>query len=349
MKYIDFLGIAPFIALALGVSSCDKNDAVSHGSDNNSFTIKAQIGGVQDNSVSSRATVNNADGKSFMWQNDDKFDIYFSSSASTSQVFAINNKTIAENGKSADFVCDKFNKPSDGDKYYAFYPNNGFTYSSGAYSFTLPQSVYFQSANNDTEHLKSGLAMVATGNYADIQAGLKFEQKTSLFRIGVTNKRAASVTIKSLKIVSTTYACFGNKYTYKDADKDADTYEGSSKEVALTLNGETGISVNTNEALKAYTLTVSGGVIRENELFHIEAVLSDGSTVQSEGFFGSKINEGIELGTDPETNDPIGNHWLPGYYYDFLLDLNEVGLDFEGVTISSFTDGGSNDFTVEIQ
>lgn len=349
MKYIDFLGIAPFIALAIGVSSCDKNDAVSQESDNNAFTIKAQIGEVQDNSVSSRATVNNADGKSFMWQNGDKFDIYFSSSASTSQVFAINNETIAENGKSADFVCENFNKPSDGDKYYAFYPNNGFTYSSGAYSFTLPQSVYSQSANNDTEHLKSGLAMVATGNYADIQADLKFEQKTSLFRIGVTNNRAASVTIKSLKIVSTTYACFGNKYTYKYADKDADTYVGSSKEVVLTLNGGTGISVNTNEALKAYTLTVSGGVIRENELFHIEAVLSDGSTVQSEGFFGSKINEGIELGTDPETNDPIGNHWLPGYYYDFLLDLNEVGLDFKGVTISSFTDGGSNDFTVEIQ
>ena len=118
--------------------------------------------------------------------------------------------------------------------------------------------------------------------------------------------------------------------------------------MVLTLNGGTGISVNTNEALKAYTLTVSGGVIRENELFHIEAVLSDGSTVQSEDFFGSKINEGIELGTDHETNDPIGNHWLPGYYYDFLLDLNEVGLDFKGVTISSFTDGGSNDFTIEI-
>lgn len=348
MKYIDFLGIAPFIALALGVSSCDKNDAVSQESDNNAFTIKAQIGEVQDNSVSSRATVNNADGKSFMWQNGDKFDIYFSSSSSVKQVFAINNETITDGGKSADFVCENFNKPSDGDKYYSFYPNNGFTYSSGAYSFKLPESVYSQSANNDTEHLKSGLAMVATGNYADIQAGLKFEQKTSLFRIGVTNNRAASVTIKSLKIVSTTYACFGNKYTYKDADKDADTYEGS-KEVVLTLNGETGISVNTNEALKAYTLTVSGGVIRENELFHIEAVLSDGSTVQSEGFFGSKINEGIELGTDPETNDPIGNHWLPGYYYDFLLDLNEVGLDFKGVTISSFTDGGSNDFTVEIQ
>lgn len=349
MKYIDFLGVAPFIALALGVSSCDKNDAVSQESDNNAFTIKAQIGEVQDNSVSSRATVNNADGKSFMWQNGDKFDIYFSSSSSVKQVFAINNETITDGGKSADFVCENFNKPSDGDKYYSFYPNNGFTYSSGAYSFKLPESVYSQSANNDTEHLKSGLAMVATGNYADIQAGLKFEQKTSLFRIGVTNKRAASVTIKSLKIVSTTYACFGNKYTYKDAEKDADTYEDSSKEVVLTLNGGTGISVNTNEALKAYTLTVSGGVIRENELFHIEAVLSDGSTVQSEGFFGSKINEGIELGTDPETNDPIGNHWLPGYYYDFLLDLNEVGLDFKGVTISSFTDGGSNDFTVEIQ
>ena len=348
MKYINFLGIAPFIALALGVSSCDKNDAVSQESDNNAFIIKAQIGEVQANNVSSRATVNNADGKSFTWQKDDKFDIYFSSSSSVKQVFAINNETITDSGKSADFVCENFNKPSDGDKYYSFYPNNGFTYSSGAYSFKLPESVYSQSANNDTEHLKSGLAMVATGNYSDIQTGLKFEQKTSLFRIGVTNKRASSVTIKSLKIVSTTYACFGNKYTYKDADKDADTYEGSSKEVALTLNGETGISVNTNEALKAYTLTVSGGVIRENELFHIEAVLSDGSTVQSEGFFGSKINEGIELGTDPETNDPIGNHWLPGYYYEFLLDLNEVGLDFKGVTISSFTDGGSNDFTIEI-
>ncbi len=348
MKYINFLGIAPFIALALGVSSCDKNDAVSQESDNNAFIIKAQIGEVQANNVSSRATVNNADGKSFTWQKDDKFDIYFSSSSSVKQVFAINNETITDSGKSADFVCENFNKPSDGDKYYSFYPNNGFTYSSGAYSFKLPESVYSQSANNDTEHLKSGLAMVATGNYSDIQTGLKFEQKTSLFRIGVTNNRAASVTIKSLKIVSTTYACFGNKYTYKDADKDADTYEGSSKEVVLTLNGGTGISVNTNEALKAYTLTVSGGVIRENELFHIEAVLSDGSTVQSEDFFGSKINEGIELGTDHETNDPIGNHWLPGYYYDFLLDLNEVGLDFKGVTISSFTDGGSNDFTIEI-
>lgn len=349
MKYIDFLGIAPFIALALGVSSCDKNDAVSQENDNNAFIIKAQIGEVQDNNVSSRATVNNADGKSFTWQKDDKFDIYFSSSSSVKQVFAINNETITDGGKSADFVCENFNKPSDGDKYYAFYPDNGFTYSSGAYSFTLPQSVYSQSANNDTEHLKSGLAMVATGNYADIQAGLKFEQKTSLFRIGVTNKRAASVTIKSLKIVSTTYACFGNKYTYKDAEKDVETYEGSSKEVVLTLNGETGISVNTNDDLKAYTLTVPGGVIRENELFHIEAVLSDGSTVQSEGFFGYDINKEIDLGIDPETEEPIGNHWLPGYYYDFLLDLNEVGLDFKGVTISSFADGGSNDFTVEIQ
>ena len=349
MKYIDFLGIAPFIALALGVSSCDKNDTVPQGSDNNAFTIKAQIGEVQDNKVSSRATVNNTDGKSFTWQNDDKFNIYFSSSVSTSQVFTVNNQSITVDGKSADFVCENFNKPSDGDKYYAFYPNNGFTYSSGAYSFKLPESVYSQSANNDTEHLKSGLAMVATGNYADIQAGLKFEQKTSLFRIGVTNKRAASVTIKSLKIVSTTYACFGNKYTYKDAEKDADTYEGSSKEVVLTLNGGTGISVNTNEALKAYTLTVAGGEIKNDELFHIEAVLSDGSTVQSEGFFGYDLNKGIDLGIDPDTEKTIGNHWLPGYYYEFLLDLNEVGLDFKGVTISSFTDGGSDDFTIEIQ
>lgn len=297
-----------------------------------SYVIKAFIG---DKESLSRATVSNTDGKSFMWQAGDKFDMYLNDAPSVKNEFSIIDNTISGDAKSADFSCENFQVSETAESYTAFYPAGMFVSTSDSFTFKIPAEVYTQSGNNSTEHLKTGLAMLASGTYDSQVSQINFKHKTSLMRFGFTNQTEGYVTVKSVRLVSTEN-CFGSQYSYTIGGKE--TYNDVNNNITLSLSN--GIEIPPYTSLKSYTLTMRGDDITDNADFYIEAELSDGTTVKSESFKGSEINKGVS-GFDKSN----GNYWLPGYYYSFNLDLKENSLDFTGITcgISPWVDDENTD------
>lgn len=312
--------------MVLCVASCNNGENLVAEDSEPERTVYAVKAFIDDGGTVSRATVNSADGKSFMWQADDSFDMYLDGSASANK-FTIINGTISENAKSADFSCDNFQIPETSANYVAFYPADGFANTSSSYTFMMPDDVSTQTDNGTTDHLKSGLAMVATGELNAEDTNIHFGHKTSLMRFGVTNTSSKEYyTIESIKLVSTV-DCFGKEYTYS-----ADNEEYTSLQKEIVLNIVNGVELPPNISLKAYTLAMRGEDIIDDADFYIEATLKGGGTiVRSQTFKGREINAGVNK---PDALN--GNYWLPGYYYSFLLDLKEDRLEFESVTCGAW-------------
>lgn len=304
MKNIKFFGLLSIAALAISVSSCtnDNEPVISENETGNNtesgvFTIKANIGELQQ----TRATVKPEDGKSFTWIKGDKFDLYQNSDWAKKE-FSIDDTSIGNDGKSADFNCDVF-EPASGATYYAFYPQ-GFTITDNkTFTYTIPDDVYTQAGDNNTDHLKDGMIMIATGNSADIQNSVTFKHKTALFRFGISNLKSEKVTVKSIKLYSTDLECFAKQYTYNiDA---AESISEKSKELSLSF-GE-GVTLDAKGAegniMKAYTLAIPADAIAEGETetFTLEVTYDEGT-----------ITNYIKL----------EKPFLAGYVYTFNLDID---------------------------
>ena len=212
MKNIKFFGLLSIAALAISVSSCtnDNEPVISENETGNNtegvFTIKANIGELQQ----TRATVNPEDGKSFTWIKGDKFDLYQNSDWAKKE-FSIDDTSISNDGKSADFTCDG-SQPADGEVFYAFYPQGFTTTDNTTFTYTIPNEVYTQTSDNNTDHLNKGMIMIATGKSTDIQNSVTFEHKTALFRFGISNLKSEEVIVKSIKLSSTDDVSFIPKY-----------------------------------------------------------------------------------------------------------------------------------------
>lgn len=288
MKDIKFFGLLSVAALAMSVSSCT-NDNEPQVSDNNTennsgvegFTIQANIGDIQQ----TRATVKPEDGKSFTWQSDDKFDLYQSTAMATANAFAIDNISITDDGKSANFSCADFTPVADA-SYYAFYPQ-GFTVVENTFTYNILDAAYSQSENNNTDHLKAGMVMVATVNSDELANGISFSHKTALFRFGVTNLTGGAVTVKSVKLSSTTTKCFARSYSYTVGG--SETVGEKSSELNLSFGAD--VSVDNNSSLKAYAVAIPADAISE-ETFTLEVTYNDNQT-KSNSFI---INESFEAG-----------------------------------------------------
>lgn len=287
MKNIKFFGLLSVAALAMSVSSCtnDNEPVISENETGNNtegvFTIKANIGELQQ----TRATVKPEDGKSFTWQQNDGFNLYQSSDMTTANTFTIDNNSISSDGKSADFNCSSF-APVEGETFYAFYPQ-GFTITDNkTFTYTIPDDVYTQAGDNNTDHLNKGMIMIATGKSADIQNSVTFKHKTALFRFGISNLKSEEVTVKSIKLYSTDLECFATKYSYNIDG--TETIEEKSN--TLTLNfANGGISLASGNAIKAYTLAIPADAIveGETETFTLEVTYNEGFTITNKIILGS--------------------------------------------------------------
>lgn len=318
MKDIKFFGLLSVAALAMSVSSCT-NDNEPQVSDNNTennsgvegFTIQANIGDIQQ----TRATVEPEDGKSFTWQSDDKFDLYQSTAMATANAFAIDNNSITDNGKSANFSCAVFTPVADA-SYYAFYPQ-GFTVAENTLTYNIPDAAYSQSGNNNTDHLKAGMVMVATGNSDDLANGISFSHKTALFRFGVTNLTGDAVTVKSVKLSSATTKCFARSYSYTVGG--SETVDEKSSELNLSFGA--GVSVDKNSSLKAYAVAIPADAISE-ETFTLEVTYNDNQT-KSNSFI---INESFEV----------------GHVYSFNIDIESDVLQVDKIYLAGTAIEGEN-------
>ena len=319
MKDIKFFGLLSVAALAMSVSSCT-NDNEPQISDNNTennsgvegFTIQANIGDIQQ----TRATVKPEDGKSFTWQSDDKFDLYQSTAMATANVFAIDNNSITDNGKSANFSCADFT-PATGESYYAFYPQ-GFTVVENTFTYNIPDAAYSQSGNNSTEHLKAGMIMVATGNSDDLANGISFSHKTALFRFGVTNLTGDAVTVKSVKLSSATTQCFARSYSYTVGG--SETVDGKDSELNLSFGA--GVSVDKNSSLKAYAVAIPADAISAGETFTLEVTYNE-DQIKSNSFI---INESF----------------VAGHVYSFNIDIESDVLQVDKIYLAGTAIEGEN-------
>lgn len=310
MKDIKFFGLLSVAALAMSVSSCT-NDNEPQISDNNTennsgvegFTIQAKIGDIQQ----TRATVKPEDGKSFTWQSDDKFDLYQSTVMATANAFAIDNNSITDNGKSANFSCADFT-PATGDSYYAFYPQ-GFTVAENSFTYNITDAAYSQSGNNSTEHLKAGMIMVATDNSDDLANGISFSHKTALFRFGVTNLTGDAVTVKSVKLSSTDTQCFARSYSYKV--EGSETVGEKSSELNLSFGA--GVSVDNDSFLKAYAVAIPADDIT-GETFTLEVTYNE-DQIKSNSFI---INESF----------------VAGHVYSFNIDIESDVLQVDKIYLA---------------
>lgn len=298
MKNIRIIGLMS-AALTMSISSCTTDnelDTIENNNEAGVFTIQANIGDTQN----TRATVKPEDGKGFAWQKGDGFALYQSSDWTKANAFTIVDNTISEGGKSASFTCDDFTAAAD-QSYYAFYPQ-GFTKTADtpAFTYTIPDAAYTQSANNDTEHLKDAMIMVATGNSADVQSGINFTHKTALFRFGIGNATSETVTVKSVKLSSTSTECFAKTYSYTVGGQEA--IDGKSKELNLNF-GNGGIQVSNGSPLKAYALAIPADAIADGEIFTLEVTYNESST----------ISETYILDAD--------DSFVAGEYYTFNINI----------------------------
>lgn len=316
MKNIKFFGLLSVAALAMSVSSCtnDNEPVISENETGNNtesgvFTIKANIGELQQ----TRATVKPEDGKSFTWQQNDVFSLYQSSDMTTANTFTIDNNNISSDGKSADFNCSSF-VPEEGDDFYAFYPQGFTTTDNTTFTYTIPDGVYTQTGDNNTDHLNKGMIMFATGKSSDIQNSVTFEHKTALFRFGISNLKSEKVTVKSIKLSSTDLECFAKQYTYNiDGDE---SISKKSKELSLSF-GE-GVTLDAKgtdgNIMKAYTLAIPADAIAEegSQIFTLEVTYGDNSTITNK----------IELNNKTIDGEKINQSFEPGNVYTFNIDID---------------------------
>ena len=316
---IKTFGILSILALAMTFNSCSKDEAPAapgtENGDNNgngdvtgeAFTIKAQMGDV----VMSRATVKPEDGKSFTWENDDKFALYQSCDFAKKNIFSFVENSITDEGKSANFTCNDFTLASDAD-YYAFYPQE-FTKVEGSnsFSYTIPESVYTQSENNKTDHLKEGMIMVASGKSSELAEGMSFAHKTALFRFGITNLKNESVTVKSIKLYSTDLECFAKGYSFNIDG--TESISQKSKELSLSF-GDNGIILGTNNSIKAYTLAIPADAIPEEsaQIFTLQVEYDDNSMIENK----------FELKNITVEGEKINQSFIKGYLYSFNIDID---------------------------
>lgn len=324
---IKTFGILSILALAMTFNSCSKDEAPAapgtENGDNNgngdvtgeAFTIKAQMGDV----VMSRATVKPEDGKSFTWETGDEFALYQSNDLTKANTFSIVNDKISPDGKSADFTCTDFTLASD-TKYCAFYPQEFIKPDGGSnsFSYTIPESVYTQSENNKTDHLKEGMIMVASGKSSELAEGMSFAHKTALFRFGITNLKNESLTVKSIKLYSTDLECFAKGYSYNIDG--TESISQKSKELSLSFGD--GITLDTDNSIKAYTLAIPAAVLSESETetFTLEVVY-DG---------GVAVNKIVLV-----NNDTKDESFYAGYCYTFNIDIKDYSRFY---VIGTFSD-----------
>lgn len=315
MKNIKFFGLLSIAALAISVSSCtnDNEPVISENETGNNtesgvFTIKANIGELQQ----TRATVKPEDGKSFTWIKGDKFDLYQNSDWAKKE-FSIDDTSIGNDGKSADFNCDVF-EPASGATYYAFYPQRFTTTDNTTFKYTIPNEVYTQTGDNNTGHLKDGMIMIATGNSADIQNSVTFKHKTALFRFGISNLKSEEVTVNSIKLSSTDLECFAKQYTYNIDG--AESISEKSKELSLSFGEGVTLAAKGAEGniMKAYTLAIPADAIAEEEsqIFTLEVTYGDNSTITNK----------IELNNKTIDGEKINQSFEPGNVYTFNIDID---------------------------
>lgn len=325
MKRLHAKWLLPLLAAACAVTGCD-TAGVQEDDDTSQerpFRATSRIGGND-----TRATVD-SDALTFKWENkSEEAHLVYKDGEQTGYTFTIDQNTISDDGRQADFGAESGFEAEAGTWLLAAIPTTGYTAAEGgSYTFTMPEEDVVQTGNNSTEHIGLRMPMYARAQAtAERTASFSFKHLGSLLRFRVKNLNSGAETITGIGVEAENGASvFGRSVTLTaDGASVTATYadEGNSR-IGVTLSSCT---VAAGEILTAYTAMLPGASFGEGTV--LKVVLTTGG--------GSYVSDRFTI-TDGSGLSLTDGKWTPGKFYTLNLTLDNE-LRFEGVSHDGFTE-----------
>lgn len=209
--------------------------------------------------------------------------------------------------------------------------------SSTSVEFTLPEG-YVQTAISTTEHLKPYVFMTGAGTVSNNTANLSFKVLPAVYRFKITNYDTEAFTLSEVGITGPfcdkvvvgvaetpeySVSSTNSNYTIKVTAKD---------ESEATTNG---INIESGKTAYMYAMVFPTST----------STIEDNVTIFIKGAYG---NLPIDYSATLPCKQAHGTINIESnHYYDMPVSVARQNINFSGVTIAGFQEGGSFDVTID--
>lgn len=209
--------------------------------------------------------------------------------------------------------------------------------SSASVEFTLPDG-YVQTAISTTEHLKPYVFMTGSGEVKDNTASLSFKVLPAVYRFKITNYDTEVFTLSEVGITGP----FCNKVEVGVAGTPEYSVSStnSSYTIKVTAKNESeatanGINIESGKTAYMYAMVFPTST----------STIEDNVTIFIKGTYG---NLPIDYSATVACNAAHGTINIESnHYYDMPVSVARQNINFSGVTIAGFQEGGSFDVTID--
>lgn len=204
--------------------------------------------------------------------------------------------------------------------------------SSASVEFTLPDG-YVQTALSTTEHLKPYVFMTGSGEVKDNTASLSFKVLPAVYRFKITNNDTETFTLSEVGITGP----FCNKVVVgvDGTPKYSVSPENQNYTIKVTAKDESEINIESGKTAYMYAMVFPTST----------STIKDNVTIFIKGTYG---NLPIDYSATAACNAAHGTINIESnHYYDMPVSVARQNINFSGVTIAGFQEGGSFDVTID--
>lgn len=204
--------------------------------------------------------------------------------------------------------------------------------SSASVEFTLPDG-YVQTAISTTEHLKPYVFMTGSGTVSNNTANLSFKVLPAVYRFKITNNDTEAFTLSEVGITGP----FCNKVVVgvDGTPKYSVSPENQNYTIKVTAKGESEINIESGKTAYMYAMVFPTST----------STIEDNVTIFIKGTYGNlpiDYSATAACNAAHRTINIESNH-----YYDMPVSVARQNINFSGVTIAGFQEGGSFDITID--
>lgn len=204
--------------------------------------------------------------------------------------------------------------------------------SSASVEFTLPDG-YVQTAISTTEHLKPYVFMTGSGTVSNNTANLSFKVLPAVYRFKITNYDTEAFTLSEVGITGP----FCNKVVVgvDGTPKYSVSPENQNYTIKVTAKDESEINIESGKTAYMYAMVFPTST----------STIKDNVTIFIKGTYG---NLPIDYSATTACNAAHGTINIESnHYYDMPVSVARQNINFSGVTIAGFQEGGSFDVTID--
>lgn len=204
--------------------------------------------------------------------------------------------------------------------------------SSTSVEFTLPDG-YVQTALSTTEHLKPYVFMTGSGTVSNNTANLKFTVLPAVYRFKITNNDTEAFTLSEVGITGP----FCNKVVVgvDGTPKYSVSPENQNYTIKVTAKDKSEINIESGKTAYMYAMVFPTST----------STIEDNVTIFIKGTYGNlpiDYSATVACNAAHRTINIESNH-----YYDMPVSVARQNINFSGVTIAGFQEGGSFDVTID--